>query len=156
MDIKSIINNISKTLNLNEDINTKLHNIVKEENRDTLIKIDNNEIFDKLYDYNIKLDAFGKTLLVKNKDIYDKLKEDFGELEVKILIKTKDNPEKMNEIFNDIIGSIGNKISKVNNLIKERLEINEQLGGNNSLNQIKYFKNYIKYKNKYLKLKKII
>ena len=71
-----------------------------------------------------------------------------GKLQILALTKNLKKAEKCEEVLNTFINLMNNKIGQVNDVLKTNL----QFGGG----QKNYFKKYIKYKKKYLLIKKYI
>jgi len=89
-----------------------------------------------------------KNQAVKNN--FEKLKNNLGKLQVLVLLKKIEKSKDCDDILNNFIGIINNKISVVNDVLEKKLDRGQTGGGKKNT---KYIGKYIKYKLKYLKLK---
>jgi hypothetical protein len=83
------------------------------------------------------------------KQNFIKLKENLGELQIKIFMKKLEKAKNCDSILNILIETLNNKLTTVNTILSDDLK---QKGGNVNID---YHNKYIKYKNKYLQLLKL-
>ena len=164
-NINNIIEKIRTSLALPQYYKNELTNLVSDkEILEKVIDQQTETLLDKLLDYNKNLSDYEKKLAKvtntkesQHKTNYTELKKTFAKLEVKILLKYIDKPEDLDNIINKIVNSMTQKIKVVNEVMISNLV--QEGGGEkidfNIINEIIYFKKYIKYKNKYLELKKL-
>jgi hypothetical protein len=110
----------------------------------------------KLLQSDKEINNFGNSLTNQAvKDNFNNLKNNLGKLQVLVLLKKIDKSNNCDEVLNTFIGIMNNKVSIVNDIMEKKLDNNlvgGQIGG--SLNDKEYIGKYIKYKLKYLRLKK--
>lgn len=149
MNVKDFINLMAGKLNIKEDI---LLNAIKSNsniNEETLnIEItDETKIqkINKLLDVDSQFIEFEQKLLNQStKSSFKKLKENMGQLQILILIKSLNKSNNCDDIINALLSVLNNKIDNINDILK--YDLDQSGGGGN------YYNKYIKYKIKYLKL----
>ena len=141
--IGHIANLIAQRLGIEEEI---ILNSIPQELVNQIISDDQIEKIQALINSDIEINNFGlDNNLGEN---FNELKSNLGKLQILALTKNLKKAEKCEEVLNTFINLMNNKIGQVNDVLKTNL----QFGGG----QKNYFKKYIKYKKKYLLIKKYI
>jgi len=149
MNIIYILQLIATKLNIDENIlidtiknkvnDKELTNIITDSDKldkiNNLLKIDSQ--FNDFEKNNIKNE--------NTKQNFNKLKQNLGKLQILVLINKLSKSDKCDDIINALLNILTEKFENINNILSTDLI---QIGGN----QNKYYKKYIKYKKKYLKL----
>lgn len=141
--IRHIANLIARHLGIEGEI---ILNSIPRELVNQIISDDQIDKIQALINSDIEINEFGfANNLGEN---FDELKLNLGKLQILALTKNLKKAEKCEEVLNTFIDLMNNKIGQVNDVLKTNL----QFGGG----QKNYFKKYIKYKKKYLLIKKYI
>jgi hypothetical protein len=110
----------------------------------------------KLLQSDEEITKFGDSLKNQGvKDNFEHLKKNLGKLQVLVLLKKIDKSTNCDDVLNTFIGIINNKVSIVNDIMEKKLDnklVGGQVGGGR--NGKEYIGKYIKYKLKYLRLKR--
>ena len=150
MNIYTLSQNIASKLKIDEKI---LLDIIKENLNETQLK---SEIIDpKLIEHiNNLINIDGEINDIENnlkenetKNNFNRLKQNLGKLQVLVLIKNLKKSKDCDSVIKSLLNVLNNKFENVNNILASDLV---QHGGSND----KYYIKYLKYKIKYLYLKK--
>jgi hypothetical protein len=123
----------NKNLHFTKDINNKIEEIYLQNDKLNKIKNDLNT--------NINID------FSYLEDNWNNLNIEFGKIQLLTLIK-KINDTDLNNIVDSITNSFEKKLTYINDLIEENLNLNNTINGG-------YINKYLKYKRKYLYLKNV-
>ena len=102
----------------------------------------------ELLEIDAKLVQFGINNITqeRTKNNFNKLKENLGQLQILILVKKLNDSKGCDDVINTLLTVLNAKFESINNVLVDNLM---QTGGGED---DKYYKKYIKYKIKYLKL----
>lgn len=150
MNIYTLTQKIALQLNINENI---LLEIIKSNLSDTQLNIEitDQELINKINNLltadmeiqNIET-QFKEKETINN---FNKLKNNLGKLQVLVLLKKLKKSKDCDSVVKSLLGALNNKFESVNHILESDLV---QQGGSND----KYYTKYLKYKMKYLYLKK--
>lgn len=149
MNIIYILKLIASRLNIDDAIllNAVKNKINEKELNDEITDPEKIKKINELLDVDSRLLEFEKNNILHDhtKQNFNKLKENLGKLQILVLIKKLSESTGCNDIINTLLNILNNKFENINSILTSNLV---QTGGTNK----KYYKKYIKYKTKYLKL----